>query len=73
MSGGHQRIPKGFAQKVGAAEPKPGFTLGQGVAGAPRRMARRRQKPPAEKAQASTMEKRESMQDVLISKDAMTS
>lgn len=27
MSGGPQRIPKGFAQKVGAAEPKPGFTL----------------------------------------------
>lgn len=44
MSGGPQRIPKGFAQKVGAAEPKPGFTLGQGVAGASRRMARRRQK-----------------------------
>lgn len=65
MSGDPQRIPQGFAQKVGAAEPKPGFTPGQGVAGASRRMARRRQK-----RKRRQWEKRESMQEVLISKDA---
>ena len=65
MSGGPQRIPKGFAQKVRRRRAEARFHS------RPRRRGRvASDGSPAAKAQAPTMEKRESMQEMLMSKDA---